>query len=166
MLPDEALDVAKFGDAEAVVDGEGDGPQPVFGFAIVAGDVDVERFAALVAVEVEAIRADAENRGHGRIVWEPGSGREDEFVAEGGRNRAPRFHQRLQMRFGGLLKAQDGFTAVASVRVTAGEQFAFRDEEAVLIAPDFDLGNGNDHACDSAGCRMQREGRGLPQRWF
>jgi hypothetical protein len=41
--------------------------------------------------------------------------------------------------------------------VAAGEQFAFRDEDAVFVAPDFDLGNGNDHVRDCRGGRMQRK---------
>jgi hypothetical protein len=64
------------------------------------------------------------------------------------------------MRFGGLLKAQDGLAAVAPVRVAAGKQFAFRDEDAVFVAPDFDLGNGNDRERDCIGRRRQRKGRG------
>ena len=64
------------------------------------------------------------------------------------------------MHFGSLLKTQDRLAAVAPVRVATGEQFAFRNEDAVFIAPDFDLGNGNDHGRDCMGCRTQRKERG------
>jgi hypothetical protein len=48
------------------------------------------------------------------------SGREDEFVAERRRDRAAGFQQSLQVRLGGLLKAEQGFTSVPSVSVAAG----------------------------------------------
>ena len=52
----------------------------------------------------------------------PQSGGEDKFIAEGFGNRTSGFKQCFEMFFGGLLKAQRGFAAVASMRVTAGQQ--------------------------------------------
>ncbi len=50
-----------------------------------------------------------------RIFFPHGSSGENEFVAEGRRNRASRFEQRFEMCFGRLLEAQDRFAAVAPV---------------------------------------------------
>ena len=63
------------------------------------------------------------------------SGREDEFVAKRRRNRATGFQQSLQMRLGGLLKAEQGFASVASVSVAAGQQGGFGDPHTVFILP-------------------------------
>ena len=63
------------------------------------------------------------------------SGREDEFVAKRRRNRATGFQQSLQVRLGGLLKAEQGFASVASVSVAAGQQGGFGDPHTVFILP-------------------------------
>ena len=51
----------------------------------------------------------------------PQSGGKNKFVPKGFRNRASGFEERFEMSFGGLLKAQGGLAAIASVRVTAGQ---------------------------------------------
>ena len=71
MRLDETLDVAEFRRAEADVRRERNRPEPKFGLALVALDVNVRWLAAFPAVEVEPIRADAENRGHETIVRKP-----------------------------------------------------------------------------------------------
>ena len=68
-----------------------------------------------------------------RRVFAPKSGGENEFVAKGFRNGPSGFEQRFEMRFGGLLKTQGGFTPVASVRVTARQQRRFGDPHAVFV---------------------------------
>jgi hypothetical protein len=59
-----------------------------------------------------------------RVLFSDGSGGQDEFVAERGRDRASCIEQRLEVRFGGLLKSQDRFATITPVRMAAGEQFA------------------------------------------
>ena len=56
--------------------------------------------------------------------WEfaHGSCGQNELVAEGGWDGPPGFKQRFQMRFGGLLKAKDGFAPVAALRMATGQQ--------------------------------------------
>jgi hypothetical protein len=56
------------------------------------------------------------------------------------------------------LKAEDGFATVAPVRVAAREQRALGDKDAIFIARDFDLRDGNDHVRDNMRWRMQRKG--------
>ena len=73
------------------------------------------------------------------------SGREDEFVAEGRRNRASCFQQRFQMDLGRFLKPKQGLAFVLSVRVAAGQEEAFRDENAVFVAADFDFRQRHNH---------------------
>src|SRR6266478_449552 len=63
------------------------------------------------------------------------SGREDEFVAERRRDRAAGFQESFQMRVGGLWKAEQGFAAVASVSVAAGQEARFGDRHTVFILP-------------------------------
>ena len=75
----------------------------------------------------------------------PTSGRQDEFIAEGGRDGATRFEQGFQMSFGSFLEAQDSLTAVAPVRVTTGEKLGLGDPDAVLILADMDFADGHDH---------------------
>jgi len=80
-----------------------------------------------------------------RGILAHGSGGENEFVAEGGRDRAARFQQRFQMRFCRLLKAKGGFAAVASVRVAAGQQAGFGDPHAVFVLTELHFRKWNDH---------------------
>lgn len=80
-----------------------------------------------------------------RIPFSPGLGGQDKFITKRRRNRPSRLEQRLQMRFGHLLETQNRFAPVAPVRVATGKQFAFCDEEAVLVAADLNLRYGNDH---------------------
>ena len=58
---------------------------------------------------------------------------EHELVAERGRDRASGFKQRLQMRFGGLLKVKGGLTTVAPVGMTPRQQGRFGNPHAVFI---------------------------------
>lgn len=48
-------------------------------------------------------------------VFPHGSGGEHEFVAKGGRNGASRFQQGFKMHLGGLLKSENGLTAILAV---------------------------------------------------
>jgi hypothetical protein len=81
----------------------------------------------------------------GRILAH-GSGGEDKFVAEGGRNGSSGLEQGFEMGFGGLLKAEGGFTPVATMRVAAGEQAGFGDPHAILIAAELNSREWNDHS--------------------
>jgi len=87
------------------------------------------------------------------------SGDQDELIAEGRWDRAARFPQRFEMRLRRLLKVQDRFAAIASVRVAAGQQCAPGDENAVFITPDFDLRDRDDHAMNVRRSRRQRKDR-------
>jgi hypothetical protein len=80
-----------------------------------------------------------------RGVFAHRSGGENEFVAEGDRNRAARFEQGFQVDFGGLLKTERGFAPVASVRMAAGKQRRFCNPHAVFIPPDLHFREWNDH---------------------
>lgn len=80
-----------------------------------------------------------------RGILAHGSGGEDEFVAERGRDGAAGFEQRLQVRLGRLLKAQGGFPAVASLRVAAGQEAGFGDPDPIFILPELHFGKWNDH---------------------
>jgi hypothetical protein len=73
------------------------------------------------------------------------SGGEDEFVAERGRNGMAGFQQRFQMGFGGLLKAENGFAQVASVRVAAGQQIGLGNPDAVFVLSNLHLCEWNNH---------------------
>jgi hypothetical protein len=66
----------------------------------------------------------------------PRSGGENEFVTESCGNGTAGFKERFEVRFGGLLKTQSCFTAVASVRVTAGQQCGFGNPYTVFILPE------------------------------
>jgi hypothetical protein len=79
-------------------------------------------------------------------VFAHGSGGEDEFVAEGGGNGASGFEQGFEVGFGGLLKAEHGFTPVASMRVAAGKQAGFGDPHAILIVAELNFREWNDHS--------------------
>lgn len=78
-------------------------------------------------------------------VFAHGSGGENEFVTEGHGNRAASFEQCFQMDFGGLLKAERGFTPVASVRMAARQQRRFGNPHAVFILPELHFREWNDH---------------------
>ena len=73
------------------------------------------------------------------------SSREHKLVAEGNGNGPARFEQGLEMSLGGLLKIEDGFAAVAPVRVAPGEQGGFGNPNPVFVAPRCDFRDGNDH---------------------
>lgn len=73
------------------------------------------------------------------------SGSEDEFIAKGGGDGAARVEQCFQMGLGGLLKAERGFTPVASVGVTARQEWRFGDPHAVCILADLHFREWNDH---------------------
>ena len=79
-------------------------------------------------------------------VFAHGSGSEDEFVSESGRNRASGVQQRFQMDLGSLLKTKNRLAPVASMRVAAGQQAGLGDPHAILIAPELHLRERNDHS--------------------
>ena len=74
----------------------------------------------------------------GRIFAHDSSG-EDELVAKRRGNGATGFEQRLQMRFGGLLKAESGFAAITSMRMTARQRRRLGNPHAILILPKLDF---------------------------
>ena len=51
----------------------------------------------------------------------PRSGGQNKFVAESFGNRASGFEERFEVGFGGLLKTQNGFAPITSVRMAAGQ---------------------------------------------
>lgn len=73
------------------------------------------------------------------------SGGENKFVAEGERDGASGFEQRLQMRFGGLLKAKGGFAAVATVRVATRQERGFGDPDTILVLTELNFRERNNH---------------------
>lgn len=83
MVFDKALDGDEFGLGETMIRGEGDRLEPELGLEIVAGDVDVGRFRALAGVEVEAVRADTEDGGHGSWGKQVREKAEDAVAARG-----------------------------------------------------------------------------------
>jgi hypothetical protein len=83
MVFDKALDGDEFGLGETVIRGRGDRLEPELGLEIVAGDVDVGWFRALAGVEVEAVRADTEDGGHGSWDKEVGKEAEDALAERG-----------------------------------------------------------------------------------
>ncbi len=80
-----------------------------------------------------------------RGIFSHRSGRNNEFVAEGGRDRAASFEQSFQMSLGGVLKMEDCLPAIASVGVTTGKQSGFGDPHAVFVSPRLNFRNGDDH---------------------
>ena len=64
----EALQVAQFRRAEAVIDRQSHRTQPELGLEIIASHMDVWRLARLAAVEMKTVRTNAQHRGHGVIV--------------------------------------------------------------------------------------------------
>src|ERR1041384_4838529 len=70
---------------------------------------------------------------------------ENELVAESWRDGASGFEQSFQMRFGGLLKTERGFAAVASVRVTAGQQRRLGNPHAVFVLTELHFRERNNH---------------------
>lgn len=78
-------------------------------------------------------------------IFAHGSGGENEPVAERGRDGAAGFQERFEVRLGGLLKAEHGFTAVAPVCVAAGQQAGFGDPHAVFILSEMNFRERNDH---------------------
>lgn len=81
-----------------------------------------------------------------RIRFAHGSGSENKFVAESGRDGASGFEQRFEMRLGGLLKAERGFAPVAPVRVAAGQERRFGNPYAVFILTKLHFREWNDHS--------------------
>jgi len=81
-----------------------------------------------------------------RGIFAHGSGGENELVAKGGRDGASGFEQRFQMNLGGLLKAERGFAAVASMRVAAGKQGRFGNPNAVFVPSQLHFREWNDHS--------------------
>ncbi len=68
MLFHEAREIPQFGGTKSVVGGDRHRFEPELGFRIVARHMNVRRLIAFAAVEVEAIRADAQHGGHtGRL---------------------------------------------------------------------------------------------------
>ena len=82
------------------------------------------------------------------------SGGEDKLVAEGRGNGASGFKQRFQMRFGGLLKTKGGFTPVAALCVTTGQQQRFGDPHAVFILTKLHFRERNNHSGRKLTCSM------------
>ena len=78
-------------------------------------------------------------------VFAHGSGGENKLVAESGWNGASGFKQRLQMRFGGLLKTKGRFAPVAPMCVTTGQQQRFGDPYAVFIPTELHFRERNNH---------------------
>ena len=66
---------------------------------------------------------------------------EDEPVPKGQWNGAPGFQQRLEVRLGSLLKAENGLPAVSSVGMAARKQPGFGNPSAVLVLAQVDFGN-------------------------
>ena len=73
------------------------------------------------------------------------SGDEDEFVAESRGNRAACFHERFEMGLGGLLETKNGFAAITTMRVAAGEKRALGNPHTVFITSDLNFRDGNNH---------------------
>lgn len=80
-----------------------------------------------------------------RGVFSHASGGQNEFVAKGGGDGAARFEQCFQMGLGGLLKAERGFTPVASVGVTTRQEWRLGNPHAVFILADLHFREWNDH---------------------
>jgi hypothetical protein len=130
---DAARDIARMpGESDEAV-----GPKRIRVMAVAAGSP--KEFAAdfaQAAIELPAV-----------VAGEPahGSGNQNEFLAESGRDRASGFEQRFQMRLGGLLKAQGCFTAVASMGVAARQERRSGDPHAVFILSKLHLRKRNNH---------------------
>jgi hypothetical protein len=73
------------------------------------------------------------------------SGGQDKFVAKRRRNGQASFQQSLEMRFGCLLKVENRFAPVGSVRVATRQETGFSNPNAVLVASQLDFRNWNDH---------------------
>lgn len=80
-----------------------------------------------------------------RRVFAHRSGGENEFVAEGRWDGAARFEQCFQMRLGGLLKAEHGFTPITTVGVAAGQERRFRNPNAVFVLTKSHFRERNNH---------------------
>lgn len=89
------------------------------------------------------------------------SGGENKFVAEGNRYGAASFEQRFQVDFGGLLKAERGFAAIASVRVAAGQGRRFGNPHTVFILTDLHFREWNDHSAATVTRRAPGVKRGF-----
>ena len=87
-----------------------------------------------------------------RGVFAHRSGGENKFVAEGRRDGASGFKQRLQMRLRGLLKTKRGFAPVAPMRMTAGQEGRFRNPHAVFILTELHFREWNNHNADIITC--------------
>ena len=87
-------------------------------------------------------------------VFAHGSGGENKLVAESGWNGASGFKQRLQMRFGGLLKTKGRFAPVAPMCVTTGQQQRFGDPYAVFIPTKLHFRERNNHDGRKLTCSM------------
>jgi len=73
------------------------------------------------------------------------SSREHKLVSERRRNRASCLEERLEMRFGRLLKTQDSFTPVTPVRVAARKQVGFGNPNSVFVLARLNLRDRNYH---------------------
>ena len=90
------------------------------------------------------------------------SSREHKLVSERRRNRASCLEQRLEMRFGRLLKTQDGFTSVTPMRVAARKQVGFGNPNPVFVLARLNLRDRNDHNLSTiniAGCGVNASRR-------
>src|SRR5262245_23377970 len=101
---------------------EGNQPVRSEGVGVMAvtacGSQQLTAYLAQAAVKLAAVP---------RGICAHGSGSEDKFVPKGGRNRAARFQQRLQMRLRGLLKTQCCLSPIASVRMASRQQRGLGD---------------------------------------
>ena len=75
----------------------------------------------------------------------PCSGDEHELVAKRGRDRSSGFEQRFEMRLGRLLKAQRGFSAIATVSVAAGKKLGLGNPHVVFVLTQLDFRARHDH---------------------
>ena len=71
---------------------------------------------------------------------------QDKSVTKGGRNRSACFQERLEVDFGGFLKAQDRLATVSTMGMTSGQQPRFRDPDTVRIATHLNLGKRDNHS--------------------
>jgi hypothetical protein len=83
--------------------------------------------------------------GNSTMDISPRSGGQNKLVAECGRDWTATFEERLQVGFGGFLKAENCFAAIFAMCVAAGEQSGFRNPDAVFILTHLNPREWNEH---------------------
>lgn len=81
-------------------------------------------------------------------------GCKDKLVAEGGWDGAARFHQGFEVRLGGELKTEDGFSALLPVRVAARQQRGLGYPLTILVAANLNFGNRYYHREGRLACHV------------